>query len=154
MFEHTIELEVGSKPAMVTPYKHPKVYKDEIEKTIKEMLEMGFIRLSCSPFAFSEVLVKEDGLMRMCIDYKLLNKNTIKNRYLILRVVDLIDELHGAKYFSEIDLRFGYHQIRMREEDVYKTTFRCHYGHFEFLVMPFGLTNTPTTFQSIMIQVF
>lgn len=139
---------------MITPYRHPKVYKDEIEKTIKELLDMEFIRRSSSPFASSVVLVKKkDGTMRMCIDYWMFNKKTVKNKYSIPRVDDLIDELYGARYFSKIDLRSGYHQIKMKEEDIHKTTFRCHYGHFEFLVMPFGLTNAPATFQSTMNQV-
>jgi len=146
-----LELESGAKLVMVTPYRHPKVYKDEIERTIKELLDMGFIRPSSSPFTSLVVLVeKKDGTMRMCIDYRLLNKKMIKNRYPIPRVDDLIHELHGAKYFSKIDLRSGYRQIRMNEEDIHKTTFRCHYGHFEFLVMLFGLTNALRTFQSAM----
>jgi hypothetical protein len=154
-FEHIIELEEGAKPVITTPYRHPKKYKDEIEKAIKELLDMGHIRPSSSPFASSVVLVKKkDGTMRMCIDYRALNKKTIKNRYPIPRIDELLDELHGTIYFTKIDLCSGYHQIKMREQDVPKTTFRCHYGHYEFLVMPFGLTNAPTTFQSCMNHVF
>jgi hypothetical protein len=147
VFEHTIELEEGAKPMITPPYRHPRRFKDEIEKEIKELLAMGQIRLSNSPFASSVVLVlKKDGTMRMCIDYRALNKKTIKNRYPIQRIDELMDELHGAVFFSKIDLRSGYHQISIREQDIEKTTFRYHFGHFEFLVMPFGLTNAPTTF--------
>jgi hypothetical protein len=150
-FEHIIEIEAGAKTVITTPYMHPKKYKYEIEKAIKELLNMGHIRPSSSPFASSVVLVKKkDGMMRMCIDFWDLNKKKIKNRYPIPR----IDELHGAIYFTKIDLRSGYHQIKMREEDISKTTFRCHYGHCEFLVMPFALTNAPATFQSCMNHVF
>jgi hypothetical protein len=108
---------------------------------------MGHIGPTSSPFALLFVLVKKkDGIMGMGIDYRVLNKTTIKNQYPIPRIDAMIDELHGAIYFSKVNLRSGYHQIWVREEDIQKTTFMCHYGHYEFLVMPFRLTNTPTTF--------
>jgi hypothetical protein len=97
---------------ITTPYRHPKVYKDEIEKTIKELISLGYIRPNSSPFASFFLLVKKkDGTLRMCVDYMALNKKTIKNRYPIPRIDELMDELHGAKYFSKIDLCSGYHQI-------------------------------------------
>eukprot|EP00253_Pinus_taeda_P004559 PITA_04559 len=154
-FEHTIELEQGIQAMITTPYRHPKAYRDEIERAIQELLALGHIRPSTSPFASSVVLVKKkDGTLRICIDYRALNKKTLKNRYPIPRIDELMDELRGARFFSKIDLRFGYHQIRMREQDIPKTAFRCHYGHFEFLVVPFGLTNAPATFQSCMNHIF
>jgi hypothetical protein len=146
-FENTIELEEGAKPMITPSYRYPRRFKDEIEKAIKEFLAMGHIRPSNGPFSSSVVLVlKKDGTMRMCIDYRALNKKAIKNRYPIPCIDELMDELHGAIFFSKIDLRFGYHQINIQEKDIEKTTFRCHFGNFKFLVMPFGLTNAPTTF--------
>jgi hypothetical protein len=141
---------------MITPpFCHPRRVKDEIENEIKELLVMGHIRMSNIPFASSVVLVlKKDGTMRMCIDYQALNKKTIKSQYSIPCIDELMDELHGVVFFSKIDLCSGYHQISIREQDIENTTFRCHFGHFEFLVMPFGITNAPTTFQSCMNHIF
>jgi hypothetical protein len=146
-FEHTIELEARATSVITAPYRHHKRFKEEIEKAIKELISMGHIKPSTSPFTSSIVLVlKKDGTLRMCIDYRAPNKKTIKNVYHIPHIYELMDELHGAVFFTKIDLHSGYHQISIREQDIKKTTFLCHFGHFEFLVMPLGLTNAPTTF--------
>jgi hypothetical protein len=116
VFEHVIELEEGAKPVITTPYRHPNKFKDEIENAIQEILEMGYIRPTSSPFSSSVVLVKKkDSAWRMCIDYRALNKKTVKKRYMLPKIDELIDDLHGAVYFLNIDLQSGYHQIRVRE---------------------------------------
>ncbi|GKA64469.1 putative reverse transcriptase domain-containing protein [Tanacetum coccineum] len=126
----------------------------ELSNQLKEHQENGFIRPSHSPWGAPMLFVKKKyGSMRMCIDYRELNKLTIKNRYLLPRIDYLFDQLQGACCFSKIDLRSGYHQLRVREEDIPKAAFRTRYGHFEFTVMPFGLTNAPAIFMDLMNRV-
>ena len=124
-------------------------------KELDKLLANGAIQPSRSPYGAPVVFIKKkDGELRMCIDYRALNKITIKNKYPIPRIDDLMDQIHGAQVFSKIDLRSGYNQIRIHPDDIEKTAFRTRYGHYEFRVMPFGLTNSPATFMMVMQDVF
>ncbi|GKA32890.1 putative nucleotidyltransferase, ribonuclease H [Tanacetum coccineum] len=153
--EFGIELILGAEPISKAPYRMAPVELKELKEQLQEMLENGFIRPSVSPWGAPVLFVKKkDGSMRLCIDYRELNRITIRNRYPLPRIDDLFDQLQGAKYFSKIDLRSGYHQLRVREQDISKTAFRTRYGHYEFLVMPFGLTNAPAVFMDLMNRIF
>lgn len=154
-FDHKIPLETGTNHVNLRPYRYSSLQKDVIDKIIHEMLSQGIIQHSSSPYASPIVLVKKkDRSWRLCVDYRGLNKHTVKDKYPIPLLEDLLDELGGAKLFSKLDLWAGFHQLRMSHEDVYKIAFKTHNGHYEYLVMPFGLTNAPCTFQSLMNHVF
>ena len=136
-------------------YRYAPAQKTEIEKQLAEMLRQGTIRCSSSPYAYLVLLVKrKDGTWHFCVDYRHLNIIIVKNKHPLPIVEELIDELASAQWFSKIDFRSGYHQIRLREGEEQKAAFRTHSGLYEFLVMPFGLTNATATFQSVMNQIF
>jgi hypothetical protein len=148
--DHSIPLILDSLPPNVRPYHHPFAQKNEIEKIIQELFEASVIHPSTNPYSSPIVMVlKKEGTWHMCPD----NKFTIKDKFPIPFIDDLLDEPSGAQYFTKLDLSLGDHQIRMKEEDIPKTAFHSHDGHYEFLVMPFGLCNPPSTFQSLMNQV-
>jgi hypothetical protein len=150
-----IELLPGSSPPSRPTFRQSASELDELKTQLAELTKSGFIQPSKSPFGAPVLFVKKkDGTTRMCIDYRALNDITVKNSYPLPRIDELFDRLQGARYFSKFDLRSGYHQIRVKAEDVPKTAFRTRYGHYEFLVLPFGLTNAPATFMHLMHQTF
>ncbi|KAL0544306.1 hypothetical protein IC582_019419 [Cucumis melo] len=153
--EFAIELEPGTVPISRASYRMAPAELKELKVQLQELLDKGFIRPSVSPWGAPVLFVKKkDGSMRLCIDYRELNKVTVKNRYPLPMIDDLFDQLQGATVFSKIDLRSGYHQLRIKDGDVPKTAFRSRYGHYEFIVMSFGLTNAPTVFMDLMNRVF
>ncbi|KAJ0695640.1 putative nucleotidyltransferase, Ribonuclease H [Helianthus annuus] len=152
--EFRIDLVPGASPVAKEPYRLAPSEMQELSTQLQELLDKGFIRPSFSPWGAPVLFVKKkDGTLRMCIDYRELNKLTIKNRYPLPRIDDLFDQLQGSSYYSKIDHRSGYHQLRIQEESVPKTAFRTRYGHYEFLVTPFGLTNAPAVFMDLMNRV-
>jgi hypothetical protein len=153
--EFSIELLPGTAPISRRPYRMDVKDLVELNKQIEELLENYFIRPSSSPWGAPVLFVsKKDGSRWMCVDYRSLNEVTIKNKYPLPRIEDLFDQMKGVKIFSKIDLRLGYHQLKIWAEDVPKTTFTTRYGLYEFLVMSFGLTNAPAYFMNLMNKVF
>ena len=150
-----IDLVSGTTPFSLPPYRMAPAKLKELKSYLQELVDGGFIGPSLSPWGAPMLFVnKNDGTLRLCVDYRQLNKVTIHNKYPLPRIEDLFDQLQGAKLFSKIDLRSGYHQLRIRESDIPKTAFRMRYGHYEFLVMSSELTNAPPAFMELMNRVF
>ncbi|KAH0764938.1 hypothetical protein KY285_000809 [Solanum tuberosum] len=150
-----IDLLPDTQPISIPPYRMAPTEIKELKEQLKDLLDKGFIQPSISPWGAPVLFVrKKDGSLRMCIDYHQLNKVIVKNKYPLSRIDDLFDQLQGASYFSIIDLRSGYHQLRVRGDDIPKTALRTQYGHYEFLVISFGLTNAPAAFMDLMNRMF
>ena len=141
--EFAVKLVPGTRPISIALYRMSPLELAELKRQIEELVEKIFIRLSTSPWG-----------IRLCVDYRQLNKVTIKNKYPLSRIDDFMDQLQGATVFSKIDLRFGYHQIQVREEDIPKMAFQTRYRHYEYTVVSFGLTNAPTVFMDYMNRIF
>jgi hypothetical protein len=149
--DHVIPLVAGAKPVQIRQYRYPPALKNEIEKQVADMLSKGIIQPSFSAFASPVLLVrKKDGTWRFCVDYRYLNALTLKSKFPIPVFDELMDELANAKWFSCLDLNSGYHQIRVKKGEEFKTAFQTHFGLFEFRVMAFGLCGAPGTFQGAM----
>ncbi|MCO5546948.1 hypothetical protein L7F22_000387 [Adiantum nelumboides] len=148
-------LITGNSPPNKPPYRVSQAQQEEIMRQVNELVEKGMVRPSSSPFCSPVLLVhKKDGTYHMCVKYRALNRITIKNRFFVPRIEDLFDKLQWLTYFSRIDLKSGYHQIRIVNEDIVKTAFHTTFGLYEYLVMSFGLTNAPTTFNRMMERIF
>ena len=153
--EFTIDVVLGTQPISKTPYRMSTSELKELKTQLQELLDKKFIRPSTSPWSAPVWFVKKkDGSLRLCIDYRELNKVTVKNKYPLPRIDELFDQLQGVQVFSKNDLRSRYHQLKVKTEDIEKTAFRIRYGHCEFLVMPFGVTNAPTAFMDLINRVF
>eukprot|EP00798_Chlamydomonas_sp_ICE-L_P005195 gene5195-biopygen12247 len=153
--EHAIDEEPGSRPGSKAPYRMSPEDMEVLRTHLAELLEKVFIRPSCSPYGAPVLFVpKKGGGFRMCVDWRQLNKQTIKNRYPLPRIDDLLERLHGSKVWSKIDLTQGYYQVRIKEEDIHKTAFRTRYGLYEFTVLGMGLCNAPATFMRVMNDAF
>lgn len=151
LHQEVVQLEPGAKPPVSRIMRHSQLEQQEIEQQVSFLLEKGLIQPSASPFGAPVLFVrKKDGTLRMCIDYRGINRITVKNKYPLPRIDDLLDRLQGAKVFSSLDLCSAYHQVRLVDSDVPKTAFRCHLGSFEYKVLPFGLTNAPSHFQAVI----
>jgi hypothetical protein len=153
--EFVIELVPGTAAIFKRPYRMAANQLAELKKQLQELLDKGYIRPSASPWGAPVIFVpKKDGTQRMCVDYRSLNKVTIRNKYPLLRIDDLFDQLKGACVFLKIDLRSGYHQLKIRATDIPKTAFITRYGLYEYMVMSFGLINAPAYFMYLMNKVF
>nr|KYP37421.1 Transposon Ty3-I Gag-Pol polyprotein [Cajanus cajan] len=153
--EFSIDLVPGVGPVSVAPYRMAPAELVELKGQLEDLLEKQLVRPSVSPGGAPLLLVKKkDGGSRLCVDYRQLNKLTIKNKHPLSRIDDLMDQLKGASVFLKIDLRSGYHQIRVKEGDIPKTAFKTRYGHYEYVVMSFGVTNAPAVFMDYMNRIF
>jgi hypothetical protein len=153
--DFSVNLMPGAAPVSKAPYRMSALELKQLQLQLEELMKKGYIHPSVSPWDALVLFVKKkDGTLRLCIDFRQLNKVTMKNRYPLPRIDDLFDQLKDAKIFSKIDLRSGYHQVRIKDEDINKTAFRTRYGHYEFTVVLFGLSNAPFVFMSLVNEVF